>query len=383
MTTVRAAVKDFLRALLKDVKVGVVSFASTSGVDVKPTTDRAAVQKAVDGSAPGETALYEGVQDAVKGLGTVGERSIILLRRRGHRREPEGRGRPRGGPAQGSRRRADQRQGAGRGRRLQERGVQRRGAPAVRHRRWRLRGHRRQPPAVAAAFDDAARTLESQVSFTARPGGPHRRPAHRGQGRRVGVALHGDCSLDLGATALIVASTDDESDRACPDPARAITPLTTKASGGLPAAGRPGPVPRRLPPRGRRLAPVFRSERKERIATIEAYGLGRARPEGKAAKAPERHQPVSRRHGRAVHVRAESTSRTMMRSTVPTSRGGPASGSSFACSRSSSADSSDTSCWWLATRGIGLTLGVVAGSSSRRSCCATWPAASGLRVRAP
>ena len=45
MTTVRAAVKDFLAAVPKDVKVGVVSFASTSGVDVKPTTDRAAVQR--------------------------------------------------------------------------------------------------------------------------------------------------------------------------------------------------------------------------------------------------------------------------------------------------------------------------------------------------
>ena len=71
MTTVRAAVKDFLAAVPKDVKVGVVSFASTSGIDVKPTTDRAAVQRAVDGlRSKGETALYEGVQDAVKGLGT-------------------------------------------------------------------------------------------------------------------------------------------------------------------------------------------------------------------------------------------------------------------------------------------------------------------------
>ena len=80
MGTVRSAVKDFLAAVPKDVKVGVVSFASTAGVDVKPTTDRAKVQSVVNGlRARGETALYEAVQDAVSALGTEGERSIILL----------------------------------------------------------------------------------------------------------------------------------------------------------------------------------------------------------------------------------------------------------------------------------------------------------------
>ena len=41
----RAAVKDFLAEVPKDVKVGVVSFATTSGVDVEPTTDRAKVSR--------------------------------------------------------------------------------------------------------------------------------------------------------------------------------------------------------------------------------------------------------------------------------------------------------------------------------------------------
>ena len=40
MATVRTAVKDFLATVPEDVKVGVVSFADTSGVDVEPTTDR-------------------------------------------------------------------------------------------------------------------------------------------------------------------------------------------------------------------------------------------------------------------------------------------------------------------------------------------------------
>ncbi|WP_392544893.1 VWA domain-containing protein [Oryzobacter telluris] len=80
MGTVRAAVKDFLAAIPADVKVGVVSFSSTAGIDVRPTTDRAKVQSVVNGlKARGETSLYEAVQDAVTALGTEGERSIVLL----------------------------------------------------------------------------------------------------------------------------------------------------------------------------------------------------------------------------------------------------------------------------------------------------------------
>ncbi|MFL6165310.1 MAG: type II secretion system F family protein [Ornithinibacter sp.] len=80
MATVRESVKEFLAAVPKDVLVGVVSFANTSGVDVAPTTDRAEVQSAVNGlRSRGETSLYSGIQDAVKALGTAGERSIVLL----------------------------------------------------------------------------------------------------------------------------------------------------------------------------------------------------------------------------------------------------------------------------------------------------------------
>ena len=80
MATVRTAVKDFLGAIPQDVKVGVVSFSSTAGVDVAPTTDRAKVQSVVNGlRARGETSLYEAVQESVAALGTQGERSIVLL----------------------------------------------------------------------------------------------------------------------------------------------------------------------------------------------------------------------------------------------------------------------------------------------------------------
>lgn len=80
MATVRRAVREFLKEVPDDVRVGVVSFASTAGVDVEPTTDHAKVQRAVNGlRSGGETALYEGVQVAVRELGTEGERSIVLL----------------------------------------------------------------------------------------------------------------------------------------------------------------------------------------------------------------------------------------------------------------------------------------------------------------
>lgn len=80
MAAVRAAVKNFLADVPADVRVGVVSFASTTGVDVKPTLDRARVQKVVNGlRARGETSLYRGVRTAVAALGSTGERSIVLL----------------------------------------------------------------------------------------------------------------------------------------------------------------------------------------------------------------------------------------------------------------------------------------------------------------
>ncbi len=80
MATVRSATAEFLKDVPDDVKVGVVSFASTSGVDVAPTTDHSKVSSAVASLVSrGETALYAGIQDAVAALGTEGERSIVLL----------------------------------------------------------------------------------------------------------------------------------------------------------------------------------------------------------------------------------------------------------------------------------------------------------------
>jgi tight adherence protein B len=81
MATVRSAVSEYLGAAPADVRVGVASFAATSGVDLAPTTRRGQVQRAVDGlAADGDTDLFGGVQAATRALrGRDGDRSIVLL----------------------------------------------------------------------------------------------------------------------------------------------------------------------------------------------------------------------------------------------------------------------------------------------------------------
>lgn len=80
MQTVRQATAVYLKEVPSDVQVGVLSFASSPRLVLKPTTNRVAVQHAVDGlKADGNTALYGAVQQATKTLGTKGDRSIVLL----------------------------------------------------------------------------------------------------------------------------------------------------------------------------------------------------------------------------------------------------------------------------------------------------------------
>ncbi|MFC6703973.1 type II secretion system F family protein [Flexivirga alba] len=80
MQTVRQATAVYLKEVPSDVKVGVLRFASSPALVLQPTTNRSAVQKAVDGlTAGGNTALYGAVQKAAQVLGTAGDRSIVLL----------------------------------------------------------------------------------------------------------------------------------------------------------------------------------------------------------------------------------------------------------------------------------------------------------------
>ena len=80
MSTVRSATRAYLKEAPADVLIGVVTFANTAGVDLKPTADRAAVQRVVDGlDARGDTSLYAAVKAATGALPANGDRSIVLL----------------------------------------------------------------------------------------------------------------------------------------------------------------------------------------------------------------------------------------------------------------------------------------------------------------
>lgn len=80
ITGARAAATAFLRAVPSDVLVGLVTFSDRAQVRVRPTADRAQVQRAINGlEATGGTALYAGAAAAVDLAGTQGVRSVIVL----------------------------------------------------------------------------------------------------------------------------------------------------------------------------------------------------------------------------------------------------------------------------------------------------------------
>ncbi|MFQ6172840.1 VWA domain-containing protein [Oryzobacter sp. R7] len=314
MATVRAAVRDFLAAVPKDVKVGVVSFASTAGVDVKPTTNRAAVQRAVDNlRSRGETALYQGVQVAVKALGTSGERSIVLLSDGGDTVEDI-----KGGNA----REASQLKAAvnaltkakvraevvafnspeSNGGVLRQFATAGGGSVVTATNR----------EAVASAFNAAARALESQVTISVRrPAGLTGVQPVVVTGTASGRPFTAEAELDLGAAAPVVEVNEDE---------QVVTAPGVISSEPLPSPplGVFLPVAMGVIFLGMFLlvitgfAPAFRSARKERVSTIEAYGIGgraRVAKAEKSASAGVTQSLVDA--GEKVMSGRESTSRTM------------------------------------------------------------------------
>jgi tight adherence protein B len=76
----RNAARAFLDAVPDQVKVGLVTFDKTVEIAAEPTTDHAAVRRAVDRlEANGSTALYDAVTTAVRVAGRTGVRGIVLL----------------------------------------------------------------------------------------------------------------------------------------------------------------------------------------------------------------------------------------------------------------------------------------------------------------
>ncbi|MDX6309229.1 MAG: tight adherence protein [Nocardioidaceae bacterium] len=76
----KTAALAFVAQAPADVKIGLVSFASTVDTVQSPTTDRAAVRTAVSGlQLSRETHLYGGVLAALAAAGTSGQRRIVVL----------------------------------------------------------------------------------------------------------------------------------------------------------------------------------------------------------------------------------------------------------------------------------------------------------------
>jgi tight adherence protein B len=312
MATVRSAVSDFLAALPKDVKVGVVSFASTSGVDVPPTTDRARVSREVAALvSKGETALYAGLQDAVKALGTKGERSVVLLSDGGDTVEELQGGAPRA---------ESQRKAAVRA--LQKNKVRAEvvafnsaeGNTAVLEQFARAGGgsvaNASDRAAVARAFTAAARALESQaVLEIKRPAGVSGTQEVVVSGTGGGQPFEVRTAVDLGDTAPLVSSPDTETIAAGPlpmesTPFSALSPVLLYTAIAVLTGGL-------FLLTVAFMGPVFRSRRSERIHEIEAYGFAKARPTKAQSATPTALSAQLISMGDRVMEGRESTTKTM------------------------------------------------------------------------
>lgn len=80
ITEAKKAALSYLESVPANVSVGIVTFASSVDNLLAPTTDRPAARAALEGlSLAKQTALYNGVNAAIKAAGTDGQRDILLL----------------------------------------------------------------------------------------------------------------------------------------------------------------------------------------------------------------------------------------------------------------------------------------------------------------
>jgi tight adherence protein B len=79
-STAISAAKSFVKELPAEVRIGVVSFADSATVERDLTPDRRAVLEALEGlETTGETALYDGVDTALRLFDGEAQRNIVLL----------------------------------------------------------------------------------------------------------------------------------------------------------------------------------------------------------------------------------------------------------------------------------------------------------------
>lgn len=306
MATVRAATRAYLKDAPADVLIGVVTFASTAGVDLKPTSNRAEVQRVVDGLvADGDTSLYAAVRAATTALAVDGDRSMVLLS---------------DGADTVSRDRAKDLAGATAD--LKKLGIR---VDVVRFKTndadavVALNGFAKAgggtviPAAnadeVGAAFQSAARALQSQAQFTLTPPtamtGAH---AVTISGTAGGQPFKAVQTVNFGASALPATPQQPPGAQAAPPPLRTFTmqssvvPWVAAVMLGLAILLLASGV----------LLPSLQTRRERRVASVEEYLVPTrlaSRSEGKQVQTPLAEQLVS--FGERAMKDRSSTARTM------------------------------------------------------------------------
>lgn len=78
--TAKLGARELVEQLSADVRVGVVGFGYRSEIKLQPTTDHAAVIRAINGLRPsGGTALYDAIVDACSMLTDLGDRRVLVF----------------------------------------------------------------------------------------------------------------------------------------------------------------------------------------------------------------------------------------------------------------------------------------------------------------
>ena len=267
MATVRSAASAFLADAPADVAVGLVSFAGTAGVDVSPTRDRARVLKAVNGlESRGETTLYDAVALAAQGLGQFEDRSIILLSD--------------GGDTASKKASRAQANAALSKYRIRAEVI---GFKTAESDNTVLTDFAKagggsvaaagNSGAVKAAFEAAARALDSQANFTIRPAATVRSTqAVVLTGTAGGVPFTAQTRVDFGAPPTAEPTVTAPPPAVDTDQAAPLAKITAPTGLGTPLiAGLVATFLGLVALAAALLAPMFRSSRRRRVDTIERY----------------------------------------------------------------------------------------------------------------
>lgn len=307
MPAVQSAVEQYLAVVPADVKVGVVSFANTSGVDVEPTLDHDQVSSVVAGLVSrGYTALYAAVDDAVGALGADGDRSIVLLSDGGDSVAPD--------PAAAARTAVAQ---------LNESGVRidvvafdtdERVTGALTDLAAAGGGRVTEATdaeALSAAFSAAADTLKRQMAFSAPFGDAGGEVEVEVSGTAGGRPFVATRTVDLGAPAPAPSVSQTSTGTATATAAAAPTIVAGSPSSWNLYAGLVALVIAILALVAATVTPELRSSKSQRLESLDFFGAGNVTRVARREAQPSAVAAQLVLAGDRVMARREATSRTM------------------------------------------------------------------------